>query len=268
MPFYSILMPLADISLTINEKIIEKSKPSPFGKGDKIVMDLEYRNGREIVAADIIIGSAAQPDAKQGFYELVETHISESLFVGKPVTIELYKLAVYGKEGHFNWHRDTTHGNNHHATVLVALNTEWKGRSLRLRHEGEAVDIDIHAESVERSSGKDEEEKDEDKDEKDEDEDKNYKGEDKKGEGEESNEEDVNESGDRDKFKKSEKDENENGDGDKSKKSVAEKASSLGFQIVAFYTDIEHKVENITDGTCIVQRLFPFSEPDASRDAI
>src|SRR5215470_7289 len=27
------------------EKILEKSKPSPFGKGDKTVMDLEYRNG-------------------------------------------------------------------------------------------------------------------------------------------------------------------------------------------------------------------------------
>jgi hypothetical protein len=293
------LMPLADISLTISgedagtfgnpnvEKIVEKSKPSPFGKGDKTVMDLEYRNGREVVAADIVIGSGAQPDAKKGFYKLIETHISESLFVDKLATIKLYKLAVYGKGGHFDWHRDTTHGDNHHATVLVALNTEWKGGILGLRHEGETVDVDMHAESVERSSGKDKDEKDED---------------------DESSEKDEDESGDGGNFKKSENDENQGGDGNKSKKYVGEKVSSLGFQIVAFYTDIEHKVENITDGTRIVlqfdvnvegneddfesdedydddeddllqrgsgQRvsnnmkpLFPFSGPDASRDVI
>jgi len=296
---YKEILPLADISLTISgedagtfgnpnvEKIVEKSKPSPFGRGDKTVMDLEYRNGREVVAADIVIGSGAQPDAKKGFYKLIETHIFESLFVDKPVTIKLYKLAVYGKEGHFDWHRDTTHGDNHHATVLVALNTEWKGGSLGLRHEGETVDVDMHVESVERSSGKDEDEQDEDEDE---------------------SEEDEDESGDGGNFKRSEKDENKGGDGDKSQKSVAEKVSSLGFQIVAFYTDIEHKVENVTDGTRIVlqfdvnvegneddfesdededednddllQRgsgecvsntmkpLFPLSGPDANRDVI
>ena len=107
-------IPVADISLTISgedagtfghpniEKIVEKSKPSPFGKGDKTVMDLEYRNGREVAAADIVIGSAAQPGAKEGFYKLIETHISESLFVDKPVKAKLYKLAVYEKEGHFD----------------------------------------------------------------------------------------------------------------------------------------------------------------------
>jgi len=67
--------PMADISLTIGgedagtfgnpnvERILEKSKPSPFGKGDKTVLDLEYRNGREIEAKDIKIGSPAQKRA-------------------------------------------------------------------------------------------------------------------------------------------------------------------------------------------------------------
>jgi len=35
------------------------NKPSPFGKGDRTVMDLKYRNGRKIEAMDIIIGSQA-----------------------------------------------------------------------------------------------------------------------------------------------------------------------------------------------------------------
>lgn len=144
---------MADISLTIGtedagtfgnpniEKILEKSKPSPFGKGDKTVMDLEYRNGSEVEAKDIVIGSQAQ---KQALHTLIENHISESLFVNKPVEIKLYKLAVYGKDGNFDWHWDTTHGNGHHATVLVALNTKWKGGNLGFKHEGKMVDVDMH----------------------------------------------------------------------------------------------------------------------------
>ena len=207
---------IADISLTVGgedagnfghpniEKILEKSRPSAFGKGEKTVMDLEYRNGREVEAKDIVICPKAK---KEAFYELIKTHISESLFVDKPVEIELYKLALYGKEGHFDWHRDTTHGDGHHATVLVALNTEWEGGNLALKYEGKTVDVDMHAvmrdEDVEES--------------------------------------DVGE------------DEESDGGGDEGgDKKPQDKRSSLGFQIIAFYTDIEHKVENITDGTRIV----------------
>lgn len=257
--------PMADISLTVGgedagtfgnpniEKILEKSKPSPFGKGDKTIMDLEYRNGREIEAKDIIIGSQA---AKRALYNLIETHISESLFVDKAVEIDLYKLAVYGKDGHFDWHRDTTHDDDHHATVLVGLNTEWKGGNLGLKHEGRTVDVDMHAVMREETYAEDDDESSDDEQ-----------------------------------------------DGDETKK-PEDKRSVLGFQIVAFYTDIEHKVESITDGTRIVLQfdvnvpggqspnedekldlsdipdgsgkpvldtlkpLFRFSDADANRDAI
>jgi len=206
--------PIAGISLTVGkedagtfgnpniEKILEKSKPSPFGRGDKTVMDLEYRNGREIEGKDIKIGSQAE---KRALYNLIETQISESLFVDKAVEIDLYKLAVYGKDGHFDWHRDTTHGDDHHATVLVGLNTEWKGGNLGLKYEGKTVDVDMHA--VMRDEDVEDEEDDESSD--------------------------------------------DEQDGDEAKK-PEDKRSILGFQIVAFYTDIEHKVESITDGTRIV----------------
>ncbi|KIM45649.1 hypothetical protein M413DRAFT_24802 [Hebeloma cylindrosporum] len=92
--------PIADISLTVGgekvgtfghpnvEKILEKSKPSPFGKGDKTVMDLEYRDGREVEGKEIVIGSKAQ---RNDLYELIKPHISESLFVDRAVEIELYE---------------------------------------------------------------------------------------------------------------------------------------------------------------------------------
>ncbi|KAK0185417.1 hypothetical protein F5146DRAFT_937615, partial [Armillaria mellea] len=49
------------------------------------------------------------------------------------------KLALYDKGGRFDWHRYQTHGENHHATVLVALNTSWEGGSLLLRHNGQEM---------------------------------------------------------------------------------------------------------------------------------
>jgi hypothetical protein len=193
------------------EKILGKCQPSPFGKGDKTVMDLEYRDGKEIAAKDIVIASGSER-AKEALYVNIQDQISQSLFGGKSVQIELYKLAVYGKDGHFDWHRDTTHGDDHHATVLVALNTEWKGGNLGLRHQQTAVDVDLHPVTVV-----------DEKLEWDEDDDEEEDGDDDKG--------------DSRKGKESEKSE------DKPK---------LGFQIIAFYTDIEHKVERITDGTRIV----------------
>lgn len=66
------------------------------------------------------------------------------MFVGKKLKIKLYKLAIYGEGGHFDWHRDSTHSDAHHGTVLCALNTEWEGGDLLLRHGGVETSIDMH----------------------------------------------------------------------------------------------------------------------------
>jgi 2OG-Fe(II) oxygenase superfamily len=151
-------------------------------------------------------------------YSLIQDEISYSLFGGKSVNLKLYKLAVYEKDGHFDWHRDTTHGDDHHATVLVALNTEWKGGNLGLRHQGTTVDVDLHPTIAEEEVVEDEDEEDEDEDDKDDDKDGGRQG----------------------------KESKSGGSADKPS------SSKLNFQIIAFYTDIEHKVEKITDGTRIV----------------
>ncbi|KAG1735486.1 hypothetical protein EDD22DRAFT_787695, partial [Suillus occidentalis] len=66
------------------------------------------------------------------------------MFVGKSVTLKLYKLAIYGEGGHFDWHRDSTHSDAHHGTVLVALNTDWEGGDLMLRHQGVETVVNMH----------------------------------------------------------------------------------------------------------------------------
>src|SRR5262245_35847595 len=142
---------------------MEKSSVSPFGKGEKTVVDLDYRNGREIVASDVTIGHKDALHAAESLQRLIENHVSEHLFVGKPVTAELYKLTMYEKGGHFDWHRDTTHGDDHHATVLVALNTEWQGGGVKRRHGKKTVDVDMHPVYLEdEDENEDEDEDDED----------------------------------------------------------------------------------------------------------
>ena len=242
-PFFGATL-LADISLTVGgdaagtfgcpdvEKILEKCHSSSFGKGDKTVMDWEYRNGKELAAKDIIIAdhkvNKFQPAAKDALYTMIEDQISRSLFGGRSVKIGLYKLAVYEKDGHFDWHRDTTHGVDHHATVLVALNTEWTGGNLGLRHQQTTVDVDLHPMTV-VDEKLEEVEDDEDEVEDDEDE-----------------VEDEDEDGD-------DGNEDDGGEGKESEKFEGKTSTpKLGFQIIAFYTDIEHKVGKIMDGTRIV----------------
>ncbi|KAK0224787.1 hypothetical protein EDD85DRAFT_240512 [Armillaria nabsnona] len=122
------------------EVILEASQPSYFGKGDQTVYDTNYRNGREITAHDVEV---REPFGENLTKKIIRT-LCSTLFVGKRLKIALYKLAIYEKGGHFDWHRDSTHGDNHHGTVLIALNTSWESGGLHLRHNGTEAYFDLH----------------------------------------------------------------------------------------------------------------------------
>jgi hypothetical protein len=47
--------------------MIAKNKLSQFVKGDITIMDREYRNGRNVVAAEIGVGSAVQHPVNEAF---------------------------------------------------------------------------------------------------------------------------------------------------------------------------------------------------------
>ncbi|PBK96091.1 hypothetical protein ARMGADRAFT_925337, partial [Armillaria gallica] len=128
------------------DAIHSQSQPSSFGKGDQTVTDLKYRDGREVLGDDLKWNSRADGSnstyCANTFHSLtsdLKNVVETTLFIGRRVEIKLYKLALYDKGGHFDWHRDSTHGENHHATVLVALNTSWEGGSLLLRHNGQEM---------------------------------------------------------------------------------------------------------------------------------
>ncbi|PBK59332.1 hypothetical protein ARMSODRAFT_966995 [Armillaria solidipes] len=173
------------------EAILEASQPSSFGKGDQTVYDTNYRNGREITAHNVEV----QDPFGENFTKKIIRTLCSTLFVGKSIKIALYKLAIYEKGGHFDWHRDSTHGDNHHGTVLIALNTPWEGGGLHLRHNGTEAYFDLHP-VVEKDP-------------------------------------------------------------------QTRTTTSVSLQAVAFYTDVEHKVDIVTEGTRLVLQYDVFIQNEA-----
>jgi hypothetical protein len=108
--------------------ILAKGNLSPFGRGDKTVMDESYSNGGEMPASDVSFGK----DGLDGCaYE-----IGPTMFLGRQVKFKLYKLVIYKDGGHLDWHMDSTRSDSHHATAFAALNTSWVGGDLILRRNG------------------------------------------------------------------------------------------------------------------------------------
>jgi hypothetical protein len=125
----NINLAIAGVDAGEHHVILEKSTVSSFSKGEETVLDAMYHNGREISGADIKL------DDKTLIIDL-ECAVSATMFVGRIVKMKLYKLAIFEPGGHFNGHMDSTHSDEHHATVLVTLNTVWKGGGLILRRNG------------------------------------------------------------------------------------------------------------------------------------
>jgi hypothetical protein len=129
------------------EVLHKHATTSPFGRGEETVIDPTYRNGTELKADELAFG--LKEDRELGgcygwFLGDIREELQTSMFVGKSVTLQFYKLTIYGEGGHFDWHRDSTHSDAHHGTVLVALNTEWEGGNLMLRHHGVETVVDMH----------------------------------------------------------------------------------------------------------------------------
>jgi len=126
--------------------ILQESTPSSFGRGETTVLDPSYRHGKEIQAQKI-------DDTHYYFSRCSEDEISAAMFVGKTVNVKFYKLAVYEEGGHFDWHMDTTHSDQHHATLLLALNTSWEGGDLKLRRNGVEKVVDMHPKVNQQGEG-------------------------------------------------------------------------------------------------------------------
>ncbi|KAG2741092.1 hypothetical protein P692DRAFT_20840250 [Suillus brevipes Sb2] len=129
------------------EVLKKHATTSPFGRGEETVIDPTYRNGTELKADELAFGLKENWELRcryGWFLSDIREQLQATMFVGKNVFFKFYKLAIYGEGGHFDWHRDSTHSDAHHGTVLVSLNTEWDGGDLMLRHQGVEIAVDMH----------------------------------------------------------------------------------------------------------------------------
>jgi hypothetical protein len=121
------------------DMILNKSMASSFGKGEETIMDEMYHHGREIPAAQIELSKEVK-----GFRVAIKKHISVAMFICRQVQLKLYKLAIYTDGDHFDWHMDSTHSDNHHTTILLALNMSLTSGDLVLRHNGVEMCLGMH----------------------------------------------------------------------------------------------------------------------------
>ncbi len=116
------------------ENILALTKPSPFGKNGETVYDETVRKGLELAADQFTL------DNEDKLLNDIKEQIQEKLFPSlkngsSALTLKRYKMALYQDGGHFQFHRDTLHADNHQATLLLEV---------RSAHEGGTFVIDPH----------------------------------------------------------------------------------------------------------------------------
>ncbi|KAG1727158.1 uncharacterized protein EDB91DRAFT_1253988 [Suillus paluster] len=119
--------------------------PSPFGRGEEPDMNPSYRWARNRAQSDELAFTLAQTERFGSHMKIsrdISEMISRAMFVGKKAVFKLYKLAIYGEGGHFDWHRDSTHSDAHHGTsddkfqpVVVAFYTDTEHKVMPMAKE-------------------------------------------------------------------------------------------------------------------------------------
>ena len=109
--------------------------PAHYGHGKELVYDETYRLAREIRPE--AFGLNFDPIR---FSNQVLSNISR--LIDTPIAAELYKINSYSPGGMFKAHKDTSLGENHLGTLVVALPSHFEGGEFVLRKSGEEMTFD------------------------------------------------------------------------------------------------------------------------------
>ena len=116
-------------------RILGLAKPSPFGQGNETVFDENVRKGLELVASQFFI--AHEDELLRGIREQIQQKLFPLLPGGpESVTLKRYKMAIYQEGGHFQFHRDSLHADNHQATLLLEVRSAHEGGKFVIDHYG------------------------------------------------------------------------------------------------------------------------------------
>ena len=116
------------------EKLAKCAQQAPFGRGLETVVDTSVRNTLQIDPNHVDIEST--PVWRSGFEQLVRRALDGLGTDPAFVEAKLYKLLLYQKGGHFDFHRDTEKERGMFATLVVQLPSHFSGGEFVVRHGG------------------------------------------------------------------------------------------------------------------------------------
>lgn len=136
------------------------ASPSSFGKDTETVYDEAVRKGFEVPAEKLGFAldrkvrkqhwREQRRETAKDVFNSIATSIGRELFPGRPIKLVFYKLAMYEQDGHFARHRDSTHGDAHHGTLLIGCaasdeSLQYQGGKFTLHFgDGSAKQYEIH----------------------------------------------------------------------------------------------------------------------------
>lgn len=153
-------------------KLLALAAPAPFGHGAQTVYDETVRKALEIAASRIEFrrtrpDSIRRGDATEVTYPFTDFVDRELLPIGTVAEPSLYKLHIYEKGGHFDWHADTQHGKDHFASAVVILGSRYAGGDLLVKTRYVENEKEKEEDEEEDNEKDDDKEKEQEKDEKD-----------------------------------------------------------------------------------------------------
>ncbi len=121
------------------KQLVEVAERAPYGKGYETLVDTEVRRTWQINANQVSLSGKYWA---KNLADIVK-RVKLDLGVDCAVTAELYKLLVYDKGSFFVPHRDTEKTDGMFATLIIVLPSLYSGGELIVRHQQEAVTLDL-----------------------------------------------------------------------------------------------------------------------------
>jgi len=123
------------------EQLIAIATRSPYGRGEKTLVDIDVRKTWQIPAEHVWLSGRNWP----GTLDAIVARAATGLGVSDPVSAELYKLLVYDAGSFFVEHRDTEKSGGMFATLVINLPSVCSGGELIVRHKGHEVCLDLNS---------------------------------------------------------------------------------------------------------------------------
>lgn len=127
--------------------ILEYATVAPFGKGTETVVDTSVRKAFEIPASKFVGGNDSYSYYNYNPLCVLQRYIDGLNMLcpkdGFYLEPKLYKMQIYGEGGFFLDHADTVHGDNHIATLVMCLPTDFEGGALVVKHQGQSHTFDF-----------------------------------------------------------------------------------------------------------------------------